>query len=258
MNTKELIWKFQEKIVEVYNKEFIVPLRGNNDDYQINGREILIWYSEITRKNATKYNLHSNYHDIQNDLFICSDEIIYFTAHLFLYKPFINNPLNDVHIFYEKEVFPNYQNLEAKRYNMFADIVSQKTYNYWDRIGDLIASFFPEKLKIKQIYFSKAIEIIPEEFHSSPNFIWLNNFKNTEYNDLNKMRRQIVHYATTDTDYNRRHLFNSSNREAMTILQVQREALPEYYKNQIKLTLEGFEKTMLLIEEFNSILFTSE
>jgi hypothetical protein len=255
MELHELIWEFQDKIIEVYNKEDLFPLRGRNDDYKINGREILTWYAEVTQKNASKYNLHSTYFDIQNDLFICSDELIYFTAHLFLYKPFINNPLFDSQVFNGKEIFPNYQNLEAKRYNMFADVVSQKAYNYWDRIGDLIASFFPEKLEAKQIYFPTSIEVIPKLFHKSQNYIWLNNFKNTEYKSLNKLRKQIVHYTTTDTDYRQKHLQIPMDKAAMILLQKEREELPGYYKNHINLTLAGFEKTMLLFEEFNASLF---
>lgn len=254
MDNHELIWEFQRKIVEIYNQQHLIPLRGENDSYQIDGKEILTWFHDVTNPNAIKHNLHTTYFDLQNDLFICSDEMIYFTAHLFLYKPYMNNPLEAGHEFYGREIFPNHQNIEAKRYNMFADIVSQKTYNFWDRIGDLIASFFPDIIKSHQVFFASAIECIPQDFHSSDNFKWLNEFKKNEYAKLNSIRKQIVHYTTTDTDYKQRHL-KVKTREEMEILQAEREGLPEYYKNQIKLTLEGFEKTILLLEDFNRVLF---
>ena len=72
---------------------------------------------------------------------------------------------------------------------MFADIVSQKIYNYWDRIGDLIASFFPDKLKTDKVYFSTAIKYIPIEFQESPNYGWLKDFKDTHYKKLNRRRK---------------------------------------------------------------------
>jgi hypothetical protein len=153
MDNYELIWSFQEKIVQIYKQQHLTPLRGENDDYKINGKEILTWFHDVTNPNALKYNLHNIYFDLQNDLLICSDEMIYFTAHLFLYGPYTNNPLQEGHIFGESEIFPNRQNLEAKRYNMFADIISQKTYNFWDRIGDLIASFFPDRIKAHKDFF---------------------------------------------------------------------------------------------------------
>lgn len=254
MDNQELIWAFQKKIVEIYGQQNLTPLRGENDDYTINGREILTWYYDVTNSNAVMHNLHTNYFDLLNDLFICSDEMIYFTAHLFLYRPYINNPLHHGHVFYGREVFPNYQNIEAKRYNMFADIVSQKTYNFWDRVGDLIASFFPNRIKPHQIFFPTAINCIPNEFHSSENFNWLSEFRKNEYSKLNAIRKQIVHYSTTDTDYRQRHL-KVKTREEMEQLQAERESLPEYYKEQIKLTLTGFEKTMSLLEDFNKNLF---
>jgi hypothetical protein len=258
MDNHELINILQERVVEIYKKEELIPLRGKNDDYKINSRNILIWFHDVTNKNAVKYDLHMEYFNLQNDLLICSDEMIYFTAHLFLYLPYINNPLNEAHMFAGSEMFPNYQNIEAKRYNMFTDVVSQKTYNYWDRIGDLIASFFKDKIKPNQIYFTTAMDLIPEQFHSNSNYLWLLNFKNTEYKELNETRKQVVHYTTTDTNYRYSHLQIPTDKEAMIALQAKRTSLPEYYKKQIQLTLEGFKKTMQLLEEFNDVLFPND
>jgi len=39
MDNHELIWSFQKKIVEIYDQEDLVPLRGENDDYTINGKK---------------------------------------------------------------------------------------------------------------------------------------------------------------------------------------------------------------------------
>jgi hypothetical protein len=84
--------------------------------------------------------------------------------------------------------------------------------------------------------------------------MWLNDFKQNEYGKLNAIRKQIVHYMTTDTDYRQRHL-QVKNRGEMEKLQAERESLPKYYKKQIQLTLDGFEKTMHLLEDFNKVLF---
>jgi hypothetical protein len=254
MDNRELILSFHRKIVEIYEEQYLIPLRGEKDDYKLRGKEILAWFHDVTNFNTLKYNLGMTYFDLINDLFYISDEMIYFTAHLFLYRPYINNPLNEGQMFGGREIFPNHQNLEAKRYNMFADIVSQKTYNFWDRIGDLIASFFPDRIKKNQVYFTTAIDCIPADFYSSDNFNWLNKFKNNDYVELNSIRKQIVHYTTTDTDYRKKHL-QVKSREEMENLQTEREGLPEYYKKQIQLTLEGFEKTIYLLEDFNKVLF---
>ena len=118
----------------------------------------------------------------------------------------------------------------------------------------MIASFFPDKLKTDKVYFSTAIKYIPIEFQESPNYGWLKDFKDTHYKKLNELRKQVVHYTTTDTDYRHKHL-QIKDRIAMEVLHSERENLPEYYKEQIQLSLVGFEKTMQLLEEFNTILF---
>ncbi|CAN5510292.1 hypothetical protein BH10BAC2_BH10BAC2_37310 [soil metagenome] len=73
---------------------------------------------------------------------------------------------------------------------------------------------------------------------------------------MNSIRKQIVHYSTTDTEYRQKHL-QVKSREEMEKLQSERENLPEYYKRQIQLSLEGFDKTMQLLEDFNKTLFPS-
>lgn len=255
MEHRDLIWEIQKTIIEIYYKHDLINLRGLNNDYQLNGKQILLWYSEVTRKCAVNYNGQFNYFKTLDDLFFCSDELLYFTAHLFLYRPYINNPIEDGFYVSERTVYPNYQNLEAKRYSMYADITSQKAYNYWDRIGDLIASFFPNKLKPHQIFFPSAIDCIPEQFHASSNYTWLKEFKEVGYQELNRIRKQIVHYTTSDTDYKYKHLDNSSDRQAMEILQAEREGLAEFYKRHIGFTLQGFEKTLYFLEELNQVLF---
>ena len=50
---------------------------------------------------------------------------------------------------------------------MFIDLTFQITYNYWDRIGSLIASIFNDRIKSKNIYFPSAIDAIPSEFRKN-------------------------------------------------------------------------------------------
>jgi hypothetical protein len=255
MDKHELIWEYQRTIIDVYKTEGLTSLKGLDESYTINGRQILTWHSEATRKCKIKFNGQFNYFENFDDLLFCSDELLYFTAHLFLYRPFINDPAEEGFPAFGKIIYPNYQNLEAKRYGMFADIASQKAYNYWDRIGDIIASFFPNILKPNNIFFPKVIEAIPVEFQQSENYKWLKEFKENDYLELNKKRKRIVHYTTSDTDFKHKHLEKVYDKEAMKNLQAERVFLADFYKNQISLTLTGLEKTLLFFDEINPILF---
>jgi hypothetical protein len=110
---------------------------------------------------------------------------------------------------------------------------------------------FPENLKNK-ILFSNAIDLIPSQFHSSDNYIWLKSFKDGNYRKLNELRKRIVHYFTTDTDYRHTHLL-AIERSDMEKLQSEREGLPNYYKLELQRTIEGFERTLFLLEEIGLV-----
>jgi|JI7StandDraft_1071085.scaffolds.fasta_scaffold147481_2 hypothetical protein len=245
------IWDYQKAIIEIYKEQQMKSLSGIDKNYVVNDRQIVAWFYDIVRKGEKKFP-DVNFHKLFDDLIFCSDEILHFTAQLFLYAPFMNNPLHDGHWFYDRMVYPNIQNLEAKRFSMFANTVSEKVYNYWDRIGDLIASYFPDKIDPKRVFFPTAIEIIPEKYHNSENYKWLLNFKESEYKTVNNKRKEIVHYLTHDTDFRHKHLSNSSSEEELVILLAERDELPNFYKSHINTTLDGFEKTMLLIEEITA------
>lgn len=249
MNKYELIRKYNEVIFETYKEHALTSLRGLEDKFEVNGRQIVEWYFNTTRQiSSIREGLFNNRKNF-DDLIICSDELLYFTAHLFLYRPFINNPVNDGYFFYGEMIYPNLQNLEAKRYNMFVDVASQKAYNYWDRLGDLIASMFPDRIKAHNIYFSTAIDTIPSQYHNSDNYIWLKEFKESAFMEMNKKRKEIVHYTTSDTTFKHKHLELLTNKAAMQALHHEREQIADFYKEHISLTLSGFEKTMLFIED---------
>ena len=255
MDKHELIWEYQRSIIDIYKQYELTSLSGLEGKFEVSGRQIITWHSEATRKSSIKHSGQFSYFKNFDDLLFCSDELLYFTAHLYLYRPFINNPVNEGFFFSGRMIYPNYQNLEARRYSMFADIASQKAYNYWDRIGDLIASFFPSHIKPHNVFFPTAIEAIPNEFQVSENFQWLKAFKETEYVDLNKMRKQIVHYTTSDTEFKHKHLERANDKKGMQELQQEREYTADFYKKHIASTLKGFEKTLLLLEDINPILF---
>jgi hypothetical protein len=257
MDRQELILEYQRSINDIYKEHGLTSIRGLDDKYEINGRQVIMWHSKATHKFA-KRNQQFNYFKNFDDILFCSDELLYFTAHLYLYRPYINNPTEEGFPFSGGMVYPNYQNLEAKRYSMFSDVTSQKAYNYWDRIGDLIASFFPEKLKAHNVFFSTAVQSIPSDYHTSENYLWLKAFKEDGYVELNKIRKQIVHNTTSDTDFKHKHLERISNKNGMQALQSERENIADFYKNHISLTLTGFEKTLLFIEEINTLQFIDE
>jgi hypothetical protein len=257
MKPDELIWEYHKLHQKIYADYGLTSLSGLNNEFKLNGRELLVWHGEATRKCSVKYN--GQFYHMKNfdDLLFCSEELLYFTASLYLYRPYINNPLKEAFPFSGGMIYPNFQNHYAKRYSMFANVASQSVYNFWDRVGDMIAAFFPDKIDPSRVFFATAMDTIPIQFHTSENYCWLDNFRKTDYKELNERRKQVVHYTTTETDYKYQHLEKgSSNREAMEKIQAEREALPDFYKKHIDLTLHGMARTLSLLEEITNTLFT--
>jgi len=242
------IWDFQDVINVVYKEQELKSLAGLNKEFLVNERQIVGWYFNVVRKGRIKFK-DFNFHKCFDDLIFCSDEILHFTALLYVYAPHMNNPINDGYWFVDRMVYPNMQNLEAKRFSMFSNSVTEKVYNYWDRIGDIIAAYFPDLIDPKRVFFPTAIDIIPKRFHASPNYIWLKEFREGEYKRMNEKRKDVVHYLTHDTDFRHKHLESTSDKENMEKLVNERDGLPDFFKAQIKFTLDGFEKAILLIDE---------
>lgn len=253
MDNSELIWEFQEAIVDIYEQENLISLSGFDDNYIVNNRNILTWFVDITGRNPNNFEAQFDYFKNLDDIKFCCDELLYFTAHLYLYRSYINNPVKDGELYYGKMHYPNNQNIESKRYSMFADITCQNAYNFWDRIGDLLASFFPGLLTPFNITFIKVIEAIAKENQQSENYAWLKKFKETDYSELNKKRKNTVHYITSDTEFKYRHLERIIDKESMQALQSERENLADFYKKHLSLTITGFEKTLLFLDEISPL-----
>lgn len=249
MDNLELINVFQNAIIDIYKRENLQCLRGVVNEGFIKDKELTPWFFDVVNK------FHSTRDCIKmlEELRSCSDEIMYFTAQLYLYKPFINNPLSEeISLGNDKYLFPNNQNLSAKKYFMYVNVVFEKLYNFWDRIGDLIASFFPELINPKKVFFATAIDIIPKEYHSIEAFVWLKTFKENEYNELNNKRIQVVHYISPNTEDTANHLFILTDRNETEKWITQRYERTEYFKNQINCTIEGMYNTLTLLEKIEN------
>jgi hypothetical protein len=255
MNTLEILQNYQNLIHEKYIEHSLTSIRGLKDNFEIKGKQIYIWHEEVTRKFSFKHNYKFNYNQNIDDLIFNSDELLYFTAQLYLYRDFINNPINDSYNYSGKIIYPNLQNLYSKRYNMLIDLTFQITYNYWDRIGGLIASVFPDRIKSNKIFFPSAIDAIPSDFEKNESFLWLKNFKENEYLELNKSRKLIVHYNSSDTIFKYSHLENVTNFDKITSLQDKKESIPELFKTHISLSLIGIEKTLQFFDYLNYYYF---
>jgi len=247
----KVIWDFQREIIKVYDENNLRNLEGLHQGFELNGRNILQWFFDTVRKGQKAFpdfDFHKSFDDIS---FFC-DEVMYFTAQLFLYEPYLFNPLLYGYEFAGKILYPYSRTIENKRFNMAAHIALEKVYNYWDRIGDLITTYFPELINPDKTYFTTTIDAIPEEFRQSENYNWLSQFRHGDFKDLNRKRINIVHYISIDTTFKWNHVKDPFDRAEIERMLREQKALPLYFKSHRNNCLTGFEKTVAFLEEISA------
>ncbi len=68
MTNYELIWEYQQRITEIYKNEGLTCLSGLDNTYQLNGKNMLAWHSDVTRKCTVKHDGHFDYFQNFDDL----------------------------------------------------------------------------------------------------------------------------------------------------------------------------------------------
>ena len=241
---KEIIDKYKEATFKVYKEEGLLCLSDNN--YNWNGINVL----ECPYN--PNYNEEKFVHMINlQDILKCSEDLKYFTGQLFLYHDFINNPLSEIISPSEDEAISTYfQNYYDRRYSMFITCCFEKTYNFWDRIGDRIASFFPDLLRIHQVDFIRIIDKIESTQNiNTESFNWLLDFKNNEYQTMNRYRKDMVHYYQYEANYRFQHAMNCTDFDRLNELWQEKSEFPEFFKRHLQLAIEGYCKMFEFLKD---------
>ncbi|MES2479451.1 MAG: Cthe_2314 family HEPN domain-containing protein [Bacteroidota bacterium] len=249
MEEIEIIHKYQNLIEVIYKREGILSLSSNNYHSSSPNENLLQRYLDIIGFYAQPGEDFLTLHKIFDDLVFLSKELMFHTANLYLHRPYINNPLDTGINFNGETIYSNYQNLSSLRYSMFTNAAYQTTYNYWDKIGDMLAHCFETKLKPRQIDFSKVIEALETEFTNNSNYNWIKKFKETEYSILNKSRLNIVHYLTPETTAKYEHIFNPNDPAFLESWQKRKTEIANYFNDHTKLMLDGFSNILILLEK---------
>lgn len=255
--TRELLEAYNRKIVSVYIEHELSPLSGHDGKYLLsNGKALFSWESEITRHRNCHYDGNPsisrfNYMHLLDDILLCSDEILYFTAQLFLYRPYINNPLRDsINTNTGTPFFPVIVNTATRRYQMFTNVCYEKVYNFWDRIGDLIASYFPS-IFTGHIYFGNVIDRLERQYSGNADFAWLLDFKKNHYVKYNEERIKSVHNISLATEQKWTQLEHVTDEEKTRELVELIQGYPEQFRDMHNLSKEGVVKALSFLEFLN-------
>jgi len=200
-----------------------------------------------TCRTANAPKLKNDYHKVLDIIYTHRDNT-YLISDLMTFYPYIFDFTKGKQRHNGKEYFTYFPSFYDQQYYYISSSLTQSTYNYWDKIGAVINHFFPTKLKTTQVFFPKVIENLAERFKSDPNFLWLLDFKENEYKDLNKKRKYIVHYEGLEAKFMKEYSENNMNETGIKKLQTDKSGLIDYFKNLHEKSIIGFERMLKLIE----------
>jgi hypothetical protein len=149
---------------------------------------------------------------------------------------------------YGKTIYRYFPTFCDKRYLSTCGRILELLYNYWDKIGELLVLFFPLKKTTEKIYFGKVIDNVNNDYHTNLHFKWLENFKENDYKELNKRRKEIVHYTTLESQIVRNYRENVEDFDFLKNEQEEKENFCSYFKVHYKMLNDGFYHSLKLIE----------
>jgi hypothetical protein len=242
---KNLLLNYNKKIWSIDDYE---GFHGFLDEkMKFDNKHSMTFFIDILRQDKFKDLLIQDI-DIYDDIAMCHQDIVFAIGELNAYKPYItdftSNPINH----YGKTIYRYFPTFCDKRYLSTCGRILELLYNYWDKIGDLLVLFFPLKKTTEKIYFGKVIDNVNNDYHTNLHFKWLENFKENDYKELNKRRKEIVHYTTLESQIVRNYRENVEDFDFLKNEQEEKENFCSYFKVHYKMLNDGFYHSLKLIE----------
>lgn len=239
---KDIIDKYDELLYSVYIEQDLSSLEGNDFKY----KDINILSCPVNPDyNEPKFQPTVNLWDMIN----CNKDLKYYCGQLYLLREYINNPFENIlELENGKSLSTYYQSSYDRRYCSFITSCFEKSYNFWDRVGDRLASFYPGLLKIHQVDFSRIIVELQKQNIDNEHFMWLSRFKDNEYKALNNYRKYLVHYSQFESKFRYQHSMNATNTKALDELWNEKFSFPDYFKEVLKLSDEGYYRMVKFLE----------
>lgn len=262
-----LLRKYDEQIKQNITKSGMPTLW--EDRLKFRGKNGVSIFTEVVNKRVTTLNIPINAFERFDDLARCSSDIRYIIGEMVTFRPYTTNYLEDKMDWNGRVIYRHFPSFYDKQYWLKAGLLFQLFYNYWDKIGDIIALYFAPQLPQKQVFFGKVIDAIPNQIlnttydptiiaanakvfldnvFTSPHFQWLKNFKDNDFLKLNDKRIKMVHYNNIESEYFQEYVKHNTNEAELSRLQKEKEGLVDLFINEYNSCLKGFEETLSLID----------
>lgn len=227
--------EFNKEIIEVCEREHLFALNQIKDGNQHINNELSVVMGIKKSINPLPY----SHFKIQDEMTFITRDIRYVVGVLFFLRPYIVNT---------DESGGRYnQNMPDRRYTMYASFGIEASYNFWDRIGDVLHLYFETGLPVDNVYLKRVLNNIKPMYKATPEYEALNELFKTKVEPFLEDRHDVVHYYQLETKYYHGAIQYRGNQSELKKLNAEKHGLPEKLKEHLELCIEGFRLTVALL-----------
>jgi len=131
----------------------------------------------------------------------------------------------------------------------YVDDAFMRIYNAWNRIGNLLNTFFPA---VKgYVYFAKVMDSLAKDpdLLESPDFQSLLHFRNCGYKEFKGKRNEIVHNTSASGAYFSGFVSQNADARALDHLREERDGLPEFFEQHYCRLMQGIDEMLRVIKK---------
>ncbi|MEJ8803426.1 Cthe_2314 family HEPN domain-containing protein [Pontibacter sp. H249] len=226
---------FNEQIFKVYDERNL----KNLSQVKFEEETSTAFLSNVLRRKVNIYPLPYSDFKIHDELDFITKDIKYVIGVLYFLKPFI------IDTDYSQGTYR--QNLEDRRYLMYANFGLQSIYNFWDRIGDILHLYFETGLSLENVYLGRVLNNIKPAHKAKPEYQTLNNIYETHLKTFFNERNVTVHHFQLECQFYWGFIEASRDLEKQAELNERKHNLPLLFENLLNLCFEGFKAALDLI-----------
>ncbi len=131
----------------------------------------------------------------------------------------------------------------------YVDDAFMRIYNAWNRIGNLLNTFFP--VRKRNVYFTNVMDSLAEnpDLNKNTNFRSLLDFRSCGYKEFNSKRNEIVHNTSSSAEYFSEFVNQNTDAQALARIQEERDSLPQFLEDQYCRLLKGIDEMLEVIKK---------
>lgn len=228
--------EFDEEIREKYRELDLKHLT----ELEFDGKGHRGFFVEIVRKKQVFQSAPFSDFKMSHEMDCITADIKYITGILFILRSDINNPHGDGGQYY--------QTIGDRRYLMYTTFGLQATYNFWDRLGDLLWYFFPSTLAERDIYFDRIISFINAPYNTTDSYTSLLKLYNEQVKPVLQIRKEAVHYFQPECKHYWGNIEDRTD-EGMKKRYDEKFGYADLMFNQLTIAQKAYELTLNLIDE---------